>query len=327
MYLGNIFHSDESDGYFGNTFDNGNEEERFPDGSQIEIAYAIVGSIVVANSVVFLVFQICRSKYTLSTVQKKSRQDETYTWREVFSPTKWGEGDKKFGLTIVLLVMTFYFVLIATFKTSTTFYVPYAADSALGFSNSEAAIYNSIISFAGATGRACSIVAAKFIAIQQMIFVEVYGMVLWTILMAFWGHKSVTGFWTCSVLVVFFRDPIWPSAMTWADKYVVLFDIVVGLSDMSSKTSDALFAWLIGYMYEYVSMESMFYLSAAWGVVLCVLLVIMHLIATRHGSRYDKHKVTKDVDLPVKEQPVNGVSSVDNLVWNDELASAESTQL
>ena len=98
------------------------------------------------------------------------------------------------SLTIVLLVMSFYFILIATWKAPSTYYVTYSADSALDFSNSEAAIYNSIISLAGTTGRACSIVAAKFLPIQIMFFIEVYGMVFATILMAFWDHKDGENF-------------------------------------------------------------------------------------------------------------------------------------
>ena len=216
---------------------------------------------------------------------EESEVTKAYSWREVWSPTKWGAGDGKFGLTIVILVMLFFFLMVAAFKSSTTYLVFFATDE-LGMSNSEAAIFSSVVSAAGTMGRAISIGVASCVAIQTQFIVESFGMVFWIYLMAFWGQYDKVPYWICSFFTAFFRDPIWPSVMTWTDKYVVLFAIVVGLSDLASKAADAIFGWVLGYMYTYISVNSIFYVSVLFGSLLCIEHVTMYIVAGKHGERY-----------------------------------------
>ena len=200
--LASFYVSEEVDDVTGNTTTSEpgvacENDSEFADCSHIETAYFIGGTIVIFNAIVFIGFQLHRSCMTspeddnpgnnvnramTSGNKEESEMTKAYLWREVWSPKKWGAGDGKFGLTIVILVMLFFFLMVAAFKSSTTYLVFFATDE-LGMSNSEAAIFSSVVSAAGTMGRAISIGVASCVAIQTQFIVESFewfsGSILW----------------------------------------------------------------------------------------------------------------------------------------------------
>jgi FHS family Na+ dependent glucose MFS transporter 1 len=258
----------------------------YADDSQIEIAFAIVACFLLVLAAMFAVFQVAMPSWKIASFQDKAG----YSWREVLSPAKWADGDTKFGITITVFIMLFYFFHVATFKTSSTYYITYAADE-MGYSNQDAALLSSAMSFAGMAGRGLSIILAKFIPIQAMIISEVHLQAFIGVLTLLWGLQTKQSYLICGCLFVFFRDPIWPAAYTWTDQYICLYAIVVGLSDMSAKLADTIFSLSLGYLYENTLPESLFYNTVAAGICHCILIIVMNVVGEKHGRRFKKSSV------------------------------------
>ena len=117
------------------------------DQSSIEYAYLIVGAIIVLNSLTFVFMHFYAKQpspkgLTLGVGGVKS-------FREVLSPSKWADGDGRFGVTILVLVMLYYILQMACMKGTQEYLVTYAVDSKL-FTNQRAAVLNSVVYGAGA---------------------------------------------------------------------------------------------------------------------------------------------------------------------------------
>ena len=117
------------------------------DQSSIEYAYLIVGAIIVLNSLTFVFMHFYAKQpspkgLTLGVGGVKS-------FREVLSPSKWADGDTRFGVTILVLVMLYYILQMACMKGTQEYLVTYAVDSKL-FTNQRAAVLNSVVYGAGA---------------------------------------------------------------------------------------------------------------------------------------------------------------------------------
>ena len=263
----------------------------FDDGSHIEIAFAIVACIDIVFAIIFIVFQFVLPSKKMISYQEKADFD----WKTVFSPSQWAGGDFKFGITMLIFMMTFYVLHIITIKGSTTFYVTYAVDSKLGYTNKQATLYSSITNFAATVGRGLSILFAKCVPIQVMFLVEVSGQSLFAMLTLFWGLNGKLEFLIFNSAFSLFRDPIWPSGYAFTDRYISLYAVVVGLIDLVGKTADISFTWILGYLYEYTVKESLFYNTAVASLVLCAHLVLVTVVAVRHGNRFNSLTMDKPI--------------------------------
>ena len=265
---------------------------RYADDSRIEIPYVIVGIFLAILCVTFFIFQCIMPSKNIASHQHK----QGYKWKDVFSPAKWSGDSSNFGLLIISLTMLFFALHIMALKAS-TYYMTYAVDE-VGYTNQQATLYQSLMSFAGTLGRAASIVFAYFVPIQVMLITEVHGQVIFAILTLLWGLDDKLSYLVFSCFFTFFRDPIWPSAYTWTDQYIALYAVVVGLIDMATNLTGAVFSWLLGYLYTYTVPDSIFYNTVAAAILLCILVWIMNYIAQKHGSRFSSQaKLTTDINI------------------------------
>ena len=250
-------------------------------------------------SVTFFIFQCIIPSKNIASHQNK----QGFKWRDVFSPKKWSGDNSKFGLVILSLTMLFFSLHVMTTKAS-IYYTTYAVDQ-IGYSKQEATLYQSATGFSATIGRAASIVFAYFIPIQVMLITEVHGQVIFAILTLIWGLDNKRLYLIFSCCFTFFREPIWPSAYTWIDQYIVLYAIVVGLLAVVSKLTTAVFSWLLGYLYTYTVPESLFYNTVVAGVLLCFLVLAMNFIAQKHGSRFSNQTAT-----PAELEMLNDKSNI-----------------
>ena len=260
----------------------------FDDGSHIEIAYAIVACIDIVFAIIFIVFQFVLPSKNMASHQKKANFD----WKTVFSPSQWAGGDFKFGITMLIFMMIFYILHRITIKGSTTFYVTYAVDSKL-YTNKQATLYSFVTNFAATVGRGLSILFAKFVPIQVMFLVEVSGQSLFAMSTLFWGLNGKLEFLIFNSAFFLFGGPIWPSGYAFTDRYISLYAVVVALIDLVGKTVDVFYTWILGYMYEYTVKESLFYNAAVASLVLCAHLVLVTVVAVRHGNRFSSQRMGK----------------------------------
>lgn len=269
-----------------------------PTESHIEVPYIIIASLDIFMAVMFIIFQ-CFSRPVTSQCDnnKKSNRLVSRNWREVFSPTRWGGGSFKFGVTIVALLMFFYFMQVGTVRGFIAYYTSYAVESDLAFTPQQGTLYSSATNLAGALGRGVGAILALFIPYPILLPMIVGGQALSAIATVIWGLKSKTAFIVTCCAFSFTSYQVWPGGYSWADNYIYLFAIIVGMAQMCSKLGDITFGYLLGYLYDYKSKKSIFYSAAIAGVLLFVLSLVMDAIAIRHGSKYKRQKRSDEENI------------------------------
>ena len=101
--------------------------------------------------------------------------------------------------------------------------------------------------------------------------------------------------------VGFFRELTWPTGYAWADYYIVLLGVIVGLADMVTQLFNVLFVSLQGWLYDNTVPESIFYTTVGFSFLLCLFFYFMQFYASRKGPRKlrlvaesSEEKLTKD---------------------------------
>ena len=118
------------------------------DASTIQYAYLIVGLFTMLVASVFVILQCCgrTCKSTTISSKPKNRRDSIgfTSFRQVFSPKDWADGDACYG-TMIFIFMNLYFVFeLATIKGTQEYLVTYAVDSG-HFRSKEAVALNSVL--------------------------------------------------------------------------------------------------------------------------------------------------------------------------------------
>ena len=253
------------------------------DDTSIEFAYLIGSGVALILSAIFIFMYIFgpRSAY----LYQNTLSENKYSWKEVISPRVWTNGDFAFGIKIMILMFIYYLFVVAAIMGTQIYIVTYAVDSDLGFSSQEAATLNSVISIMGTLARGIAIVAIKYIHITHMIVLETHGLLLFGILCLFVGTEYKIALWIIAPCLGFFRELLWPAGFAWTENFMVLFGVLVGLNDLVNGITNFFVISIQGYLYENVSIETIFYTTVGYGACLCILVHIMNFIGNKHGNR------------------------------------------
>ena len=121
------------------------------------------------------------------------------------------------------------------------------------------------------------------------------------VLCLFIGTQSRLALWVFAPCVGFFRELTWPTGYAWADYYIVLLGVIVGLADMVTQLFNVLFVSLQGWLYDNTVPESIFYTTVGFSFLLCLFFYFMQFYASRKGPRKlrlvaesSEEKLTKD---------------------------------
>lgn len=283
-------------------------EDQFPDDSQIEYAYLIIGLCIMSVGVLFVFYQIIK----MPTYGNETKKDDKIGmgWHEVLSPSTWSSGRQFFGVIILICMTVFYGLHVGTMKSLNTYHALYAVDANFT-TEREAAVLSSSTNFVGTLSRGLGILLAKFIPVNILILIFVFGECLTAILMPFVGLTSLKTYWAFCCIFAFFREPVWPCGYSWTDQYILLFAIIVGIGDLAGKMVDAFVSWVCGTVYTDMGIDSIFYVAAIFGAFLCVHLVIMSIYAIRHGTRFE----LENDEIVLTEGKLEGVEHVGKDKW------------
>lgn len=255
----------------------------YKDNSKIEFAYLIIGLSVIACGLVFFTFQALHMPNFSSGTEPERKKD--LKWKQVVSPSVWSPGRPKFGISILVFMMIFYFLLVGSFFPTVAYPALYPVDSNFT-TEQEATLLVSSTALAGTLSRALAIPIARHLPVHVFLASSIFGQAAMGICLAIWGIRSKNAFWIFSCLFVLFREPLWPGGYAWTNYFIVLFAGLVGIIDIGSRISYAVIGWVNGYMYTYISMESVYYMQSAFGVILFGYIICISVFALRQGSRF-----------------------------------------
>lgn len=263
-----------------------NRVDYIEDTSRIEIVYGFVGCYCVMIGIVILAFHfapvVSISEETATQIDKR----ETLSWKEVFSPSTWAQGDSKFGISILILVMVFYYLKVVTGRAFYMFGATYAVESHLAFTTKEGTLFTAASNLGSTIGRASGIILAGFIPTEILIFVLVYGQCISSIFVLVWGTQNKTEYVVFSALFRSFSAPVWPCGYAWTDRYIILFAFVVGAVDLIANLATAVMSYSVALLYKNSQKESIFYVSVTGAILQSLLIIIMTIYARKHGNRF-----------------------------------------
>ena len=110
----------------------------------MEVAYGIVASLVLLLAVVFMFLQCC-VKTPSQPIAERGRQ---LSFRDVWRPSVWADGDSCYGIVITVFVSTYFVLLMGAMIGTQVYLVTYATDSGM-LTNQKAALLNSLTFGAG----------------------------------------------------------------------------------------------------------------------------------------------------------------------------------
>ncbi len=245
--------------------------------TRIQIPYGICGAFIGLMSVIFYAFVILK----IDTMMNQTRQSKSF--REVFSPAGCVGGYRLYGLLIMTCIFLMYVGLVGSDVSFNIFLLPLAVESKLDFSKSEAAWLNTGYYGSYTGGRLVAAVLTHPMAIELLLYSEIFGklaVTLWIILANF---GSPTEFWIMTCLNGFFSGPTYPSGIAWMNKYITVSAVAVAVLDLGVGTAILTFSWLSGYVYQYYAKIDLIYLSGAGCLWLLLLLTIAQIAVLIHG--------------------------------------------
>ena len=136
-----------------------------------------------------------------------------------------------------------------------------------------------------------SIVIARYVTPTKMLLVAVHSFLVVAIACAWFAVRYRLALWILTPLLGCFRDVLWPLGFAWADHYITLFGVIVGLQGMVVMLCNMGQSPLQGWLYDHTVIESIFYTTVGYAAVLCVLTCVMTYYASRRGSRKHRAKV------------------------------------
>ena len=117
---------------------------------------------------------------------------------------------------------------------------------------------------------------------------------------------------TIGVLVfAFVSGPMFPSGMSWMDRYLRMNNMAYALISAGNSVGGFFFSWLAGQLFEKRSgsMLAIFYLSLASCLLAFVVTIVMQVLASRRGDRFDVGEHLDTTDEPPDDSDVTNDTS------------------
>ena len=137
---------------------------------------------------------------------------------------------------------------------------------------------------------------------------QVYGVLAALVCLAFLGTVYRPCLWIFSCLFMAFCAPKWPSGISWTNTYISISGSNYILINLGAGTGWMFMSWLNGWLFTHRSPNYVLYVPILVGVLLCVQLIVMQIVASRHGARqqnvqgYNGDEMHKLVDSEEDEE-------------------------
>ncbi|XP_061189695.1 sodium-dependent glucose transporter 1A-like [Saccostrea echinata] len=267
--------------------------------SRIEWAYLIVAIITIGLSAVFYYYQFC-GKWSRNTKVNYSKKNSYIppTIREIFDPATCANGNRLFGVHILGLLFLFFFNAVGGERVYGKFIRSFAIDYSK-FDGDEASLINSSFWISFAIGRFAGFIAARWIPIRIILLIEGTGALVSAILLNVFADDSSVMLWILTQPMAFFIAPCFPSGVGWADFHVHLSGLGITFLLLGGALGGVCYMWIIGHFYENDGPLSFFYVMQAYGILMCVLVLIMHFFTWGKGHRFQNEEkgVVETVDM------------------------------
>lgn len=268
---------------------------QLPRPSRIEYPYMVVALLCFLVALLFMMFFLKKAPQRFVPIEEKSV-------KSVFNPGRCVSGDTIFGITLLIFIFLFYMSVVGGERAYGKFIFSYAIEGDLKLTKSQATWLNAVYWISFTLARFLAFVAAKWIPIHILLLIETSGTLLTGIFLNIF-YKNVTAFWVLNISIGFFKSPLFPSCLGWANRYMEISAMTIMVVNIGSATGGIFVQWMTGYMFEYYGPHTFLYIIIGYCIIIFCLFIIMHLIAHRHGDRYLKRRNSKIEPIKLQAYP------------------------
>ena len=123
---------------------------------------------------------------------------------------------------------------------------------------------------------------------QVMIFIEMGLVLIAQVSLALFGLSSHLAFWLTMCAFGFTAGPVYPSGMAFIDRYITMTPAAFSILDIGIGIGALFSTWLTGFIFQRETSVDLFYVSLGCGVGITVVLIIMQILGSINGDRYDR---------------------------------------
>lgn len=270
------------------------------DHSTIEVPYGIVGLLCAAMSLVFIVF----------SVRELPREftPKEIPWREIVQPKTCARGQTGFGLQMLLLIFLYYMFVVGGERAFGKFVFSYAVDSTLRLTKLEASWLTAAYWSCYTIARLLVFAFSRIIPIRILLIVETSGTLLTAILINIFPD-NIPAFWILTMSFGFFKSPLFPSCLGWANRYIDMNSMTIMCVNVGSSTGGMLVQWLTGYLFEYHGPKTFLYLIVSYSAAIFVLFLVMDRVASANGDKYSRAAAEEEVKVNVVSEDLKVIST------------------
>jgi hypothetical protein len=274
--------------------------------SRIWIPYMISGGFGIVVAAVLGIFYCIGLPKEYQTLETEHQTHESHAadpvrgrkWKrfvKTLSPGSCTGGRRSYGVQMFSLIFLFYVANFGKDSALLTFTLPIAIDPSLPlhFTKLRADLLILIASVCACVGRLVFTLLAKCVAIQPLVFVQIFFILAAQVILVVWGLDSSTMYWVGICMYNGFSSPLFPSGIVWADRYVKMTAVAVALVNIATGVSTFVFTYIAGYLFDYKTNGSAWvvYLSLGCSIAMAVLMVAMQVLGSYHGSRRNRRVI------------------------------------
>lgn len=273
-------------------------------GSQIEIAYGIVGIMVLAISVLQLAVVIKGApKGFPHWVPPQT------SLRTLASPGSCARGYTFYGIELLTCLFLFFASESGASRSYFEFIFSIATEGDLNMSKSDAALLQTAfwICYTLSRGLISPLITA-FVPVQPYLAIVCISSAVVTLVMAFFGPNAIVLMWICNCLFGIQIAVPFPNAMAWANLYLDMNSMATMILLMGNSFGGMAFQAWAGSLYDNRGPDTVFYITALGCIFLTILFIILQSIAHFQSGMFKEAYVYDDNDEIIAQVHEIGVA-------------------
>ena len=283
------------------------------------IPYGIFGAWSIVVGVIFLAFYCEGTRYPASPVEHR----RTSTVKKLFNPATCAQGSASFGLFFITFTFITNFFLNGRDRGFGMF-VFAIANQGLHVNKPTASLLQFSYSLVGTVTRGVCTVIAIWLPIQVIMLTLVCGAVAVQVLLLLYGLQGIEYFWILSCVTASFIAPLHPSIMAWANAYIDVTGVAIGVLNIGFGLGGLSCMYLSGYLFQHRGSRAVLQLSLLCGSALAGVFIVLQIVAHRRGS---KHQVRqRQIEVLSDDQVVSEQQIGHSVNANDDSVISSSTE-
>ena len=253
----------------------------------IFMPYVIVGTFTCLVSIVFFIFSRMQIPSEFLSTETTPR-----TLKQILNPATCADGNILYATFMLICIFLVYLAYVSTNNSMNIFLYPIAMETHLNFTKTSASLLMTTYFAASTAGRFFWGLLSHFIPITVILLLELAFEVGCYTSLASIGLNSLPALWTLACTSAFFMTPVYPTVMAWADRYIKVTGAVVAIIDIGIGSGTFTSSWMSGVIYQRMGAQAFFYWVFACACSLCFILLIMQIVGSIHGDRYEKEEIS-----------------------------------